>query len=145
MNTRFRLASAVALGTVAVLFALSGSTANGQPAQGPPLVAARLTPPPLQNQPLAENSYVPITPCRIVDTRIGNDVYGTPISNLQTRYFVVAGTLGFGSQGGKSGGCGILEGAVAVTATLLVVGPSNTGRLHAWPNGVAEPTATTFY
>jgi hypothetical protein len=96
-------------------------------------------------QAAAPARYVAITPCRIVDTRYGTGTNGTPFSTLQTRTYYVGGTVGFAPQGGTSGGCGIPVGATALAATFLVVGPSGGGRVHAWPNGQAEPNATTYY
>jgi hypothetical protein len=93
-------------------------------------------------QPSSEAVYVPITPCRIVDTRSGTGTNGTPITNAQTRTYYVAGTFGFAPQGGKSGGCGILPGAVSIAAVVTGVQPSHGGYIRAWPNGQAEPTAT---
>ena len=95
-------------------------------------------------QPEFESVYVPITPCRIVDTRSGTGAGATPISNLQIRSYYVGGTFGFAPQGGKSGGCGIPNGAVAISATLTAVAPSHGGFLRAWPNGQTEPGATVL-
>jgi hypothetical protein len=86
--------------------------------------------------------YVPITPCRIVDTRVGTGTNGTPIGNGQLRTYYVGGTTGFAPQGGKSTGCGIPIGASAIAATLSAVSPSHPGYLRAWPNGQSEPSAT---
>jgi hypothetical protein len=82
--------------------------------------------------------YVAITPCRIVDTRgaVG------PFSSGQTRNYYVGGTFGFAPQGGRSGGCGIPEGAQAVAAVVTAVSPAHAGYVRAWPAGSAEPGAT---
>jgi hypothetical protein len=93
-------------------------------------------------QPSSEASYVPITPCRIVDTRMGVGDDATPIVNGETRPYYVGGTFGFAPQGGKSGGCGIPVGAVSIAAVMTAVTPTNAGFIRAWPNGQAEPTAT---
>ena len=89
-----------------------------------------------------EDRYVSIAPCRIVDTRAGTGVNGTPFAALQTRTFYVGGTTGFAPQGGVSGGCGIPVGATAISATMTAVTPTGGGYLRTWPNGQAEPTAT---
>lgn len=146
MDTRTRIASVV-LAVIAVLGCSSVGFASG-PAGGwtvPTHRQAALVPPPAEHQPPSENLYVPITPCRIVDTRYGSGTGGTPFASLQTRTYYVSGTLGFGAQGGKSDGCGIPGGTVALAASFLVVSPSGAGRIHAWPNGSSEPTATTYY
>ena len=56
-----------------------------------------------------ETLFVPIAPCRIIDTRSG----GGKIPSGSTRNFVVSGMTGFGGQGGTAGGCGIPTDAIA--------------------------------
>ena len=85
-----------------------------------------------------EGVYDPITPCRIVDTLLG----GGSLHNGQSRAFYVGGTANFAPQGGKSGGCGIPVGALAITATVTAVDPGGHGYLRAYPNGSSEPNAT---
>ncbi|WP_154673978.1 hypothetical protein [Nakamurella lactea] len=90
----------------------------------------------------SETAFLPITPCRIVDTRSGTGANGTPLGNHTIRPYYVGGTFGFAPQGGKSGGCGIPVGATAIAATLTAVTPTHSGFLRAWPNGLSEPRAT---
>ena len=87
-----------------------------------------------------EMSFVPVTPCRIVDTRVAVGRFGSGT----TRSYYVGGTFGFAPQGGLSGGCGIPVGAKAVSATITAVSPSARGYVRAWPAGGAEPTATAL-
>jgi len=95
-------------------------------------------------QPTYESIYVPVTPCRIVDTRRGVGTNGTPIGNKQTRTYYVGGTFGFAPQGGKAGGCGIPVGAVAISSILTAVSPARAGFVRAWPQGQSEPGATVL-
>ena len=81
---------------------------------------------------------MPVTPCRIVDTRLSGAGFG----NGTTRSFFVTGTQMFVPQGGTSGGCGIPTSAQAVTATLTAVSPTRSGFVRAWAAGGPEPTAT---
>jgi len=67
--------------------------------------------------------------------KIGKDKY---------RAFAVRGTSGFPGQGGKSGGCGIPESAVAVAASFTASGETATGRLTAYAYGAAAPTTTVL-
>jgi len=85
-----------------------------------------------------QDLYVPVQPCRVVDTRkaVG------PIGNEAARSYYVSGTSGHSAQGGKSGGCGVPVGAVGVTATLTAVTPTHGGFLRAWAAGGTEPGAT---
>ncbi|MCA9134980.1 MAG: cadherin-like domain-containing protein, partial [Planctomycetales bacterium] len=83
--------------------------------------------------------YVPITPCRIVDTRI----VGGPLGNREIRDYAVSGSgNAFAQQGGQADGCGIPEGALAVEASVTAVSPADSGFFRAWPSGTSMPNAT---
>jgi hypothetical protein len=87
----------------------------------------------------ADLVYTPVTPCRIIDTRLG----GGAIAAGTTRNFVVSGTGGFPAQGGTSGGCGIPLGpATAAVINLVAVGPAGAGDLRITPFGTAIPVAS---
>src|SRR5882724_127784 len=85
-----------------------------------------------------ESTYTPIEPCRIVDTRKA----GGPLASRETRSFVAIGSNGFESQGGRTGGCGILPAASAIQATITSVGAVGNGFLKAYPFESPVPTAT---
>ena len=85
-----------------------------------------------------ETKYVAITPCRIVDTRIG----GGALPKEQARSFKVRGTTGFAAQGGHTNGCGIPASATAVEVAVTSVNASGGGYLRIYPAGSSEPTAT---
>ncbi len=93
----------------------------------------------------AELLYVPVAPCRVIDTRNGSGSGGTPLGSNTSRSYYVAGTNGFTAQGGKPGGCGVPEAAQAVAATVLAYDPSAAGRLRTWPTGTTEPGVVTLY
>jgi hypothetical protein len=130
------LAAGVAVGVTTAVAA--GQT---QPRAATNTVATTALAPPTY-QPDSEAKFVPITPCRIVDTRIGTGTNGTPFANLNTRTYYVGGTFGFAPQGGVSGGCGVPVGAVSVSAIITAVGPSHPGYLRVWSNGSTEPNST---
>lgn len=88
--------------------------------------------------PYLETSYVAITPCRVVDTRVNGGALGDGVA----REYYVAGTFGFSPQGGKSGGCGIPTSAKAVSTTVTAVGAAGEGYVRSYPAGSSEPTAT---
>jgi hypothetical protein len=90
----------------------------------------------------SEMMYVPITPCRIVDTR--KPGAGGKIAPGAQRSFVVKGTASFAAQGGKSGGCGIPNSATAVTAAFTTSESTGKGRLNAYPVGATEPNSTVL-
>ncbi|MCU1497995.1 MAG: hypothetical protein JWM47_1948 [Acidimicrobiales bacterium] len=81
--------------------------------------------------------YVPVTPCRIVDTRLA----GGALTTRATRSFRVTGT-GLAPQGGAAGGCGVPAAATAVVASVTAVDPSANGYARVWPAGQAMPNAT---
>ena len=85
--------------------------------------------------------YVPITPCRVIDTRGRGGAFAP---NVQRSYRVTGSGPQFAAQGGRSGGCGVPPGAVAVEASMSAVGPTGSaaGYLRAWPAGQAVPNAT---
>jgi hypothetical protein len=87
----------------------------------------------------AQTAFVPITPCRVVDTR--NSTAGK-VAAGSTRAFHVRGATGFTAQGGKSVGCGIPATATAVSFSMTATQTAGSGYLRAWPYGYAQPTAT---
>ncbi len=86
--------------------------------------------------------YVPITPCRVVDTRSGAAGFGRFGPNQIRAYQVAGSSSKFQQQGGKAGGCGIPDGATAVEASVTAVDQSANGYFRAWPTGEAQPNAT---
>ena len=89
--------------------------------------------------------YVPIPPCRIIDTRLA----GGALAANSTRAFKVNGTDEFQTQGGNQGGCGIPVDAAVPQATAAVlnfvaVGPQGPGDLRAWAFGQSEPLAAVL-
>lgn len=93
----------------------------------------------------SELLFVPVSPCRILDTRFG----GGPLAPSETRSYEVAGTTGFESQGGQPGGCGIPLGAASplapsVVLNLIAVGPAGPGHLEAWEFGQPVPIASVI-
>ncbi len=87
--------------------------------------------------------FVALPPCRIVDTRAGSA--GRLRHGAVRRYEVAGSSNAFGTQGGKSGGCGVPADATAVQASLSAVAPGGSGGfVRAWPAGQPEPTATAL-
>ncbi len=90
--------------------------------------------------PVQRSVYVPITPCRVVDTRSQGGRFGP---NVQRAYRITGTGAQFAAQGGKVGGCGIPAGATAVEATATAVAPSAAnGFLRAGPSDRVLPNAT---
>jgi hypothetical protein len=85
--------------------------------------------------------YVPVTPCRIIDTRI---VGGTIAANT-TRNFDLAAVANFTFQGGDASNCGIggVGDFAAAVINFTVVTPSAAGYITAFPFGATQPLAAT--
>ena len=85
--------------------------------------------------------YTPLTPCRIVDTRVA----GGTIPALATRGFKAWGTS-FAAQGGSATNCGIPQNTnvAALDLNVVVVGTGADGYITLFPFGVAQPTASTL-
>jgi len=84
--------------------------------------------------------YTPVTPCRIIDTRVAVG----PIFPGVNRSYWVTGT-DFASQGGVSTSCGIPFGpATAVALNLVSVSPPSYGDFRAFPYGQAVPNASVL-
>jgi Tol biopolymer transport system component len=84
--------------------------------------------------------FVPVTPCRVVDTRAGAG--GRLAAGAQRSWHIRGSGSVFAAQGGKANGCGIPASATAVAVSISSVSPSGSGYLRAWPTGMAMPTAT---
>jgi hypothetical protein len=80
--------------------------------------------------------YTPVTPCRIIDTRLAGGAMGAGT----TRSFLVTGT-DLSSQGGSATGCNIPSGATAAMINFVAVNPAGPGDLRVTPFGTAIPLA----
>jgi len=78
--------------------------------------------------------FIPITPCRVVDTRYSNGAFGSPaLAAGATRDFAI-----------PSGGCGIPAGAAAYSLNVAVVPSGALGYLTLWPSGQIRPGVATL-
>jgi len=85
----------------------------------------------------ADLVYTPVTPCRIIDTRLA----GGPIAGGTTRSFLVTGT-DYSAQGGSPTGCGIPYGpTTAAVVNFAVVKPAGPGNVRVTPYGQPIPNA----
>ena len=86
--------------------------------------------------------YVPITPCRLVDTRQIGLAFGNAAGET-LGFKGWAGDEGYADQGGFAGNCGIPKEATAIHMNYIIPGPNgSTGFLRSWPNNAPAPTAT---
>jgi hypothetical protein len=78
--------------------------------------------------------FVPITPCRIADTRNATGAFGGPeLAAGVARTFDV-----------PQSGCGIPSTAVAYSLNVTVVPIQRLGYLTMWPAGLTQPTVSTL-
>lgn len=108
------------------------------------LLAASLAGPSLAGAPApAGTAFIPIEPCRIVDTRIAGGKFGG--GGEQRDYYAIEIVEGdIAGQGGNAGGCGIPTTVHAVHMVLTAVDPNNKGWVRAWPYPETEPNATVL-
>lgn len=92
-------------------------------------------------------AYVPVAPCRIVDTRVP----AAPLVAGVQRLFHVVGTgNNFPAQGGAASGCGIPgylgtdPSVKAVMFNFIAVNPSGAGNLRAWAGDQPVPLASVL-
>ncbi|MBL8262393.1 MAG: hypothetical protein JNM58_08210 [Xanthomonadaceae bacterium] len=85
-------------------------------------------------------TYTPITPCRIVDTRVAGGV----IAANSTRSFKAINSANFTAQGGSATNCGTLGiNASGVVINITAVTPSIAGYATVYPFGAAQPLAAS--
>jgi hypothetical protein len=86
--------------------------------------------------------YVPVTPCRILDTRI----VGGPIPANSFRDFDLTDVVRFAPQGGDTSNCNVGDkGSFAAAAlNITVVSPNMAGYITAFPYLASQPTAATI-
>lgn len=90
----------------------------------------------------ADLVYVPVTPCRILDTRLA----GGQIAANTVRSFDVTAVSDYSFQGGSATNCGGVGAAgsfAAAEINFTVVTPSIAGYITAFPFGAAQPLAAT--
>lgn len=86
--------------------------------------------------------YVPITPCRIIDTRVA----GGAIAANTVRNFDVTAVANYSFQGGDASNCGGAGAAGSFAAAVVnftVVSPSIAGYITAYPYLATQPLAAT--
>lgn len=78
--------------------------------------------------------FVPVTPCRVADTRTAAGPFGGPsISGGSIRNFVI-----------PEGACSVPPFAAAYSLNVTVVPHGGLGYLTIWPTGTAQPTVSTL-
>lgn len=86
--------------------------------------------------------YTPITPCRIIDTRVAG---GLIAADSSRDFNAVVGAGGnFSSQGGSATDCGtVTAGQAAVVINVTAVTPQGAGFATVYPFGATRPLASS--
>lgn len=87
--------------------------------------------------------YVPVTPCRIIDTRVAGGV----IAANTVRAFDVTSISDYSGQGGAASNCNGVGAAGSFAAAIInftVVTPSTAGYITAYPYLGTQPLASTL-
>lgn len=139
---KFLIAGTLAIGFAAGGFAsASGSAPDPSSSEAPGHQFTAPINPQIQAQGIiTQNGFVPLTPCRVADTR--NPATEKMDAN-SVRAFVVGGNVGFESQGGRPGGCAVPTTAAAAVLSFTTTNSTSNGYLVGWPYGQAKPTATS--
>ncbi|GAA1975059.1 hypothetical protein GCM10009777_04900 [Microbacterium pumilum] len=109
----------------------SAPVAPAAPAVGAAAVGAVTT---------SELDFVPVAPCRVVDTRAAGGKFASGAS----RALFVGGTVGFLGQGGTGNGCGVPLAAKAVALSITTGEATGAGRIVAWADGASQPNSTAL-
>ena len=81
----------------------------------------------------AQLQFIPVTPCRVADTRGPAGAFGGPTMTAGTRSFVV-----------PQSACGIPATAQAYSLNVTVVPPGRLTYLTLWPTGQSQPYVSTL-
>jgi sugar lactone lactonase YvrE len=84
--------------------------------------------------PTPRDRFVPVTPCRIADTRYGSGDFGAPsLAGGTTRSFTIPQST-----------CNIPATAAAYSLNITVVPAGRLGYLTVWPTGQTQPNVSTL-
>lgn len=84
------------------------------------------------------SSFVPITPCRLFDTRAGSENVGsraTPLQSAETWVVDVWGT---------NGNCTIPEGSTGVSTSVAIIDPTAASYLTVFPADAERPHSSNL-
>jgi hypothetical protein len=134
---------ALVLGVVVGSTAVLGSAGPGPSGAGPALQADQPEPDrpagPIKPEAVTgitpELEFVPVAPCRLVDTRLG----GGRLAAGTDRGFDARGTGSLAAQGGSATGCGLPLNAATISVNVAAVKPAAGGFLRGWAQGTTEP------
>ena len=81
-----------------------------------------------------QSNFIPVTPCRVADTRNASGPFGGPmLAGNATRNFTI-----------PSSSCSIPTSATAYSLNVSIVPPGPLGFLTVWPTGQPQPLVATL-
>ena len=83
-------------------------------------------------------SYTPISPCRVVDTRVAG---GALAANVARTF--VGFSPNFSTQGGTATNCGMPNAVAAIAMNVYAVNPTTLGFIKVWAGNGVEPAVST--
>ena len=113
----------------------------------------------------ADLTFVPVTPCRVLDTRCiapaqaaatcpdaptAGTGSGNDFAASETRAFNIVGTFDQVAQGGQLASCGVpeyvgpLPTARAVAINITAISPNNKGNIRVWNSSVIPPAVSNI-
>lgn len=116
----------------------SGSSQLTMDASGKPRLAAKVL-----GDADRDLVFVPVTPCRILDTRVA----GGQITGGTSRGFDITAVSDYSFQGGNNSNCGGVGAAGSFAAAAInftVVFPASAGYITAFPFGAVQPVSTSM-
>ncbi|MGO0999681.1 hypothetical protein [Lysobacter sp. CA196] len=84
--------------------------------------------------------YTPVTPCRIVDTRLRGGAFAAD----STRSFAAFTATDFAEQGGDASNCNLPANVSAITVKVAAVQPLQVGWFTAYPYDEPRPVASSL-
>jgi hypothetical protein len=88
---------------------------------------------------LVDLTFVPLTPCRLVDTRPAFSANGPLLNGSTTTFHAIGST--FAAQGGAAFDCGVPTGAVAIAVNIAMLHTKAAGDVRMWAAGQTMPLA----
>jgi hypothetical protein len=122
------------LSSLSITLTLSGTATSGTDTVAIGSFSAQTQIPLPVSGPPSATHFVPVTPCRIADTRNANGPFGGPaIAGSTFRDFVIPNSA-----------CGIPPNAAGYSLNVAVVPRGTLGFLTLWPSGQSQPLVATL-
>lgn len=99
------------------------------------------------DSPAFADEFVPITPCRVLDTRntqVNPIPAGTQFDFKVRNYYQSGFLVSPGLAQGGVGDCGIPTTATSVFLSVVPVNPSANGHITLWAHGTTQPTSSSM-